>query len=73
MPRRNLNSQRLQVKLGLFWSGAGGTNSTAVAADAVPVDGDRLREQFQQLWDVPQSRELLAKRLREFLSGQFPS
>ena len=45
-----------------FRSGAGGTNSTAVTADAMPVDEGRLREQFQQLLDVPHSRELLAKR-----------
>ena len=40
----------------------------AVTADAMPVDGDRL-----QLWDVPHNLELLAKRLREFLSGLFLS
>ena len=54
---------------GPFRSGAGGMNSTAFTADTMLVDGDRLREQFQQLW-VPHNRELLAKRLREFLSGQ---
>ena len=64
-------SRSWEVKLGLF--GPGGTNGTAVTAETAPVDGDWLREQFQQLWDVTHNRELLAKRLRQCLSGQFPS
>ena len=32
---------------GPFRSGAGGTNSAVVTADAMLVDGDRLREHFQ--------------------------
>ena len=64
-----LNSQRLHLKLGLFQSGAGGMNSTAVTADAIPADEARLREQFHQLWDVPHNRELLVKGLRGFFQA----
>ena len=52
---------------GPFRSGAGGTsNAAAVTADAMPADEARLREQFQQLWDVPHTRELLVEGLRDF-------
>ena len=49
-----------------------GFTEFVVTADAMPADGARLCEQFRKLWDVPHNRDLLVKRLREFLPGQFP-
>ena len=54
------------MKLGLFGPGLV-PNSAAVTADAMLACEARLREQFQQLWDVPHIRELLVKELRDFL------
>ena len=56
---------RLLVKLGF--------TEFAVKTDAMFADEARLREQFQQLWNVLHNRELLAKRLKELFLGQFPS
>ena len=61
------------MKLDLSGPGLVARTAPTIAADAMPVDGDRLRAQFHQLLSVPHHRELLAKRLREFLSGQFRS
>ena len=38
----------------------------AATADAVPADVARLREQCQQLWDVPHTRELLVREVDGF-------
>ena len=67
---QSLNSQRVLMKFGPSWSKAYGMNSAAAAADTMLADVARLRDQFQQLWDVLHTRELLVKRLRESLPGQ---